>query len=525
VNREAQLLAAGFGLVTRPLNKMLDGQRFNHGILKTWRARARFHFVIQKMASANPKTALVACPHCGAQYDFPVALAGKRGKCAQCGGKFTVPSAEPKSQSLGEMPQYIGVECHLCGTRFYGGPDQIGNQLKCPDCGARTVLPPPPPTKGKNIPEAMGGDQYELWEPDAHPAPSEQLKYQPRYIAVTCTRCETLMYATEKQVGQSIECPDCGRSYIVPAPKKPTTPKRSVVSDIDVPMLDPAAAPTENPSLLTAEMKRQIEEEERNSEYGRALEKSRRTGKPMEVDVRGRPILPRWPLITGVLPFMVSTGVPVRWLFMSVGIFISAWLAIFGVTMAMSGGLAAVGGMCIFALGGVLAMIVSSISFGIFRTIVAESAEGMKEIGEWSKAFDLFGDFLAFVVAAMMSGFPAWLIVKVLPRDPLISTIVLAASIVISFPITVLSQLDVGSIWGVLSPRLLTTLVRCPFSWLMFFAETAAMAALFIAGVFGAAAIGINPLIVAAPLGAAIFILYARLLGRLAWRIAEAVPA
>jgi hypothetical protein len=297
-----------------------------------------------------------------------------------------------------------------------------------------------------------------------------------------------------------------------------------VVSDIDVPMLDPASAPTERPPALSPEMQRQLDEEERNSEYGRALEKSRRTGKPMEVDVRGRPILPRWPLITGVLPFMISPGVPVRWFFIAAGYFISLWLMAFGVSLAMTGGFGAIGGICLFVAGGVLTMVISSISFSIFRTIVAESAEGVKQVGQWPMAFDWFGDFLAFAVAAVLSGFPAWVLVKVLPRDPVVSAVALAASIVISFPIIVLSQLDIGSIFGVLSPRLLTTLVRCPFSWLLFFAETAGMAALFIVGVFSAVAIGINPLIVAAPLGAAIFILYARLLGRLAWRIAEAVP-
>ena len=53
-----------------------------------------------------------------------------------------------------------------------------------------------------------------------------------------------------------------------------------------------------------------------------ALEKSRRTGKPMEIDVRGRPIMPRWPLLTGILPFLFSSGVPVRWLAISVGRFV-----------------------------------------------------------------------------------------------------------------------------------------------------------------------------------------------------------
>ena len=96
------------------------------------------------------------------------------------------------------------------------------------------------------------------------------------------------------------------------------------------------------------------------AEYGRALEKSRRTGKPMEIDIRGRPILPRWPLLTGVLPFLFSPGVPVRWLGLShrTGLFASTRCFLSGLAMAMpAAALGAIAGMCIFAVGCVLTMI------------------------------------------------------------------------------------------------------------------------------------------------------------------------
>jgi DNA-directed RNA polymerase subunit RPC12/RpoP len=466
-----------------------------------------------------------ACPSCKAQYDFPESMAGKHGKCAKCGAAFTVPAAASKTSPkppADDSPPYIGVDCHLCGTRFYGGPDQVGKMLKCPDCGARTVLPPPPKPKRQNMPAALEGEQYELWEPDVKS--SEVVAHLPKYIAVTCNRCGTIMYATERQVGRTIDCPDCGRSEAVHRPAAPKKKQSPLASDAETPILDPNAAPGERPSAISPDQRRRIYEEERDSEYGRALEKARRTGKPMEVDVRGRPILPRWPLFTGVVPFMFSPGIPVRIIGLALGFFSAVYVLILGITMAASGGFGAVGGMLLFALGSGLTMIVASIAFSCFLTVVAESSEGVKQIHDWPGLLDWFGSFFTFVVAAIMSAFPGWAISQLLPRDELALALVVAGSILLSFPVIVLSQLDVGSIWGVLSPRVVKSLLRCPFSWMTFLLETAAIAAAWIAGTELTARMGFNPLIPAALLGTIGMFLYARLLGRLAWRLAEVMP-
>jgi DNA-directed RNA polymerase subunit RPC12/RpoP len=108
------------------------------------------------MAATKPQLLSVDCPTCGAHYDVPLSMAGKRGNCASCGAKIAVPDisatdAKPADNFDDEPgpadPQYIGVECRVCQTRMYGRPDQIGKEVKCPDCGARTIVPPPPPPK------------------------------------------------------------------------------------------------------------------------------------------------------------------------------------------------------------------------------------------------------------------------------------------------------------------------------------------------------------------------------------------
>ncbi len=85
----------------------------------------------------------------------------------------------------------------------------------------------------------------------------------------------------------------------------------------------------------------------------------------------------------------------------------------------------------------------------------------------------------------------------------------------------ILSQLHINSMFGVLSPRILGTLLRCPFSWALFYLETFALLAL--CGVTIILLAGDNPQTVIwfTPLFVAVMILLARLLGRLAWYLSE----
>jgi hypothetical protein len=92
---------------------------------------------------------------------------------------------------------------------------------------------------------------------------------------------------------------------------------------------------------------------------------------------------------------------------------------------------------------------------------------------------------------------------------------------ILALPVVTLSQLDNDTPWGVLSGRILATLGRCLGSWLLFYIETSLM----IGGCFGltiaCANGGVSPLLLT-PIYAAVLLLYARLLGRLGWQLAEA---
>lgn len=492
------------------------------------------------MPSTDPNVQSVSCPACSARYEFPAQLSGRKGRCSKCGTVFIVPtaSAAPAAgaslaaakhdESAEPAPEHVGFECRICQTRLYARVQDVGKKMKCPDCHALTVIPAPPPPKKKDIPAALEGEQYELWGVDEAPLPSALLARQPKYIAISCSVCTTLMYALPNQVGHSIKCPDCGTSHIVPAPPK-SKPKQSVLApDALTPKIDRAADPGPRPVLI-APRKEMLYEARQEAEYAAALEKSRRTGRPMEIDARGRPVLPRWPLISGTLPFLFSRGVPVRWFALTAAYYASLSLVFFGLELAMSGGMAAIAGMCFFAIGGILTMLSSAFAASVLMATITESSEGNREIQDWPTIHDWFAELLAFIVAGMVSAVPGYFAAKLLEHYAVIVTplhiqIFIAGAALVFLPIVLLSQLDIGSPWGVLSGRVLASLIKCPFSWAFFYVETALLALLCGGLTYRlvdgdpANAIWLLPLYVAAA------ILFARLLGRLGWRLAETLP-
>ena len=488
------------------------------------------------MPSVDPNVGTISCPGCGARYSFPPSMAGKRGRCVACGATFiaSLPAMAERADvatPVVDEPQYIGVECRVCQTRMYGRADQVGQKLKCPDCGARTEVPPPPKPKPKNIPAALEGEQYELWDADEQPLPSALIAAQPQYIAVVCRQCDTLMYAGLDQVGQTITCPDCGKKHTVPPPLKPKPVRGVLASVAETPVLDPAAAPGERPVIVPSSHQ-MLYEQEREAELAAVTEKERRTGKKV-LDARGRPIMPRWPLINGVLAFLFHEGTRVRWFALSLGLTLAGGILLEGivswatwkpVAWDFEGGMQAMAGLAQMLIGTVLSMIWLAAASSIFLVIVAESSEGNDRVRGWPAVnfIESMADMLQVVVAVLFSAAPGWAIGQFVAGDPLELLLWTAGSMLLCFPIIYLSQASVGSSWALLDKKVAAGMLRCPFSVLLLYVESTLLLSLC-AAVIGWSA-SIHHLLVMAftpvYLGAAL--LYARLLGRLGWRLAEA---
>ncbi len=486
------------------------------------------------MASTKSGTAVVACPKCGSHLTVPLSMVGQRARCASCESPFTVPApAENKNSAAkspkqmqeppAEVPVHVGFDCRVCNTRMFARTEDVGKKLKCPDCGALTVIPPPPKPKPKNMPAALEGEQYELWETDNQPLPSKLIAAQPKYVAVKCRKCDTVMYPTVKQVGQQIACPDCGTKTVVPPPPKPVLKPSVLAPDSLTPILDPAAHPGERPLVLPPSAK-MLHEDRQEEEYRWALEKSRRTGKPMEIDDRGRPVMPRWPLISGVLPFLFTRGVPLIWFTASLVFTAAVWLLLTGIGMSNSG-MGAASGLWLIAMACALAMLGAAGFYSSLLQIVMDSSEGNREVYHWPPILDWLGALLYLGVAGPFSAVPGYALAHIpaVAADPLLFALAIAGSVLICLPIIMLSQLDINSPAGILSGRMLASIAQCPFSWMFFCLENAVLAAICGAATYVVimnhpdAALWLTFLYVAD------LILFARLLGRLAWRLADAM--
>lgn len=461
-------------------------------------------------------------------------MIGQRARCAACSLAFNIPAPTnkpipaktpaPKPQEAAPpLPEHVGFDCRVCNTRLFARTEDVGKQLKCPDCGALTVIPPPPPPKPKNMPAALEGEQYELWEADEQPLPSQLIAAQPKSVTLKCRRCDTVMHPMANLVGQPVRCPDCGTIDIVPPPSKLVVRPSVLAPDAQTPLLDPDAHPGERPFILPPSGA-MLHEEQFEDEYRRALEKSHRTGKPMQIDRRGRPIMPRWPLISGVLPFLFSRSVPIVWLFLSLAFACSTWVLVNGIVMAASGmpftGVPMLGG------GTAMMMITTAAAYSCLLQIIMESSEGNRAVYHWPVLTDWLASLLWLGVAVPMSALPGWAIGHIpgVGDDPQVAALINAVSILILLPIVMLSQLDINSPAGILSGRILASLLRCPFSWTFFYIEIAALAAICGGATYLVLEHYPNAALWLMLLYTAALILFARLLGRLAWRLSEAMP-
>jgi DNA-directed RNA polymerase subunit M/transcription elongation factor TFIIS len=479
------------------------------------------------MATPPAQSLTVICPGCAARFEVAGDMAGRKGRCARCNAIFRVPgpakTVAPNVRQPAPAPRHISVLCRVCQTLMYGGLDQVGKPLKCPDCGAQTILPPQPEKPKKPL-AAMEGEQYELWGVDEAPSVAEMLAAQPKYIAVECRVCQTLMQATEKQVGKKLKCPDCGTANLVPPPAATRKPISVLARDEDDLEIDAALDPGERPPVIIPPRKPMVYEVEAEAERKRQEERLARGDKHgPNYDDKGRAMLPRWPLATRIFSFLFTRDVLARWLALTL-----CWYLLVSPTFLASfasvGPIAAVP-LAVATIFGL--MIWSAGLAAIVMAIIVESSEGNDEVSNWptTNPADWAGEFFYLFFACIASPLPGWLFGRLLIADPEARAPWFIGSLLVSLPVIILSQLDVGSAFAIASPRVIASFLRVPGTWLMFYVEMAVLMAACVGVTIFAALL--QPLVVAllVPMYIAAILLAARILGRLAWKLAETMSS
>ncbi|QDU87064.1 hypothetical protein Pla175_04190 [Pirellulimonas nuda] len=454
-------------------------------------------------------TVPVRCLACGARGQAPASMVGQSAPCPKCGGQISV---TPPPRRLAPSTQ-IGVNCRLCDTRMYADARHVGRKIKCPDCGTLTVIQPPKPVAKPARPAALDAtDGYQVWTEERQPWAAELVAAQPKRLAVVCTSCQSLLYATPEQVGQELVCGDCGVSNLVRPPvAKPLAP-----------------APDEGPDFeLEVEDAHDQAEQRRLAEQYLA-EGAQRVAVEKHASVVCPP-MPRQPLLTGVFSFF-NRAMFVRWVALSTSLAVTLGLGAVAVVLldGVGGGEVEIAANAVFGVClGVGVVMIGALTLGylccLLLMIVAESSEGNRELygavspnpPEW------LGETVCVVTACLAAGIPGALASLACPDDPIVRTAVVLIGAALALPVIVLSQLAASSAWALFLPSIPRAMAAHAVTTLLFYLQSLLIGAAAAGGF--AALIALGPL-VAIPLGpllAWLALVYARLLGRLGWRLAE----
>jgi len=210
---------------------------------------------------------------------------------------------------------------------------------------------------------------------------------------------------------------------------------------------------------------------------------------------------------------------------------VAAWgMIAIGLTVSMLGGVVCiyltdrVGAMAVrfFALPPLMIVTLTlSYASACCLTIIETTAEGYDEVIDWPSGFwrDWFFAFVAALVFLLISAGIGGIIGKVLETGVWGSA---AVSAYLLFPIFVLSALEAGSPTALVSWPVVRSFWTVWWGWLLFYAETAVLIAIW--AVPTVSLFQPRPWVTSlfsGPLLAAVMLIYARLIGRLAWCFSE----
>jgi len=198
------------------------------------------------------------------------------------------------------------------------------------------------------------------------------------------------------------------------------------------------------------------------------------------------------------------------------------WMSWVPQPYGVEGGLMAFAGLAEMLLSAVLMIIWSAYASGVLVVVVSESSEGNENICGWPKVnfIESMTDLAYVFTAAMFSAAPGWIVGHFAAQQPAAQLLWAAGSLILFFPVVFLSQLEANSPWALFSGHVVVSLARRPFSCLLFYVEAVLLAALCAAAVFYTAPLHHLVPVLFAPLFVGAGLIYGRLLGRLAWRIA-----
>ncbi len=464
------------------------------------------------------------CRRCFTPLKASKSEVGTERRCHKCQLVMTVPRESRPQRACGEYSlangaetsptagqRYVSVVCPLCSTRMYAAEDQIGRRLECPECGTDVqVTRPKQPKRPKKIAPVTPAEGYALRE--SGEGSSVEPQRQPKYFPVYCTLCNTLMHATEDQVGLEISCPDCNTRTIVPAPLRKVARKPNLTDGVVEGYA--VGEPIETPEYeVGKDYRLEGTKADAASESGETMG----IGGPSSMAVRGR-----WPMVVGVFGWPFFSAIWMRWLGLTLGLFPALVLAM--AVLFLVSGPGAWHGYALFVVTASAAAMFFAVCWAAvmavdFLTVLRDTSYGCDKIEESSSEgfIDWIGEAFYVLNALAISMLLSLAIEQVLVALSRPGGFFVLLGPWQVFPIVLLSMLETNSPLNPFSPAVLRSLLGARWLWAMFYLETALLLAGFW---FLSTALCAAPLLaffVVPGLLVALLMIYARLLGRLVW--------
>lgn len=405
-------------------------------------------------------------------------------------------------------PEYVTVVCKTCAARVYERVHDEAYQVKCADCFEQVTIPPRDVVQQRMAekeslkikPDDVGsyglGAVEERYQPETGIPEDEP---EPHYIKTHCGTCHAQMEPEVKQEAYHISCPDCNGDIRVPAewevPKKVKKKKKK-------PRIESFDASEEPTGEFDYFEKREA----------------------IRQEIPDPP--PNWAFFSRVFEFPWMAGTLSRWVYMTLLLECAGVLGQFAWSYARdASGDASGPGFLVVAF-----FVLPEIWFAIwsfsyisacFLPVVIDTAAGNDTIRTWPEP-----NWREWMTQAMYIGYVESVAIAAsyglgLAVESIGGSYWLTFGIAnyFLFPLMLLSSLEAGTVFMPLTLPILKSMGENWWCWVLYYIETALIWALWIGGFlityrsapYVAVVLGI-------PLLTAVFLITARLLGRLAWR-------